>query len=88
MDGTERDRLIVDVRRGLGRFRLCACHEPALGHVFHEFLRCKCGVSYAEHQESPTVCELALDQVDVKVLRNAFREIELDRRAKRRSSGV
>ena len=82
-------RLIERMRQELGRTRSCACHLPALGHVFtgkHEEdeddLRCVCGAEYYEHQKNPTVCPLGR-LVNITHLRGAITEVERERMLKR-----
>jgi len=37
--------------------RYCACHPPAMGHVFRaETLTCDCGWGWFAHQQDPKPC--------------------------------
>jgi hypothetical protein len=81
--------MIAVIRTEIGRNRVCACHTPALGHVFgDDDLACGCGVKWESHQQIPTLCEIVLSDKrrnQLKQLRSVIREVESDRECKHRA---
>ena len=48
--------------------RRCACHPPAMGHVFRAEMTCDCGRRWFAHQMEPTPCAYAKLRADTPLV--------------------